>query len=121
MKLSHKIAAGVVSLVVGGVSIPVVPVPLTCNVAIRYPLYDTASGKLDDGFYDAANGVPAASSTAPFKAAHKVGEYAETYCTDDKGGKYVVPITTKEYSDLGLWGAKMPIKSTSESLIQKVL
>ena len=91
-----------------------------CDRAYTGTLYDTPSGHLDAGYYDAAN----ASSTAVGTPAHVVGEQSWTVCHDDLGKTYEFPMTGKEYADLAVGHFKsrqvmMPLEYARENAIKK--
>lgn len=90
-------------------------VPVDCPDSNITDLYDTPSGNMDVGYYDASGKVPDMSTTT-YRAANKIGKQAYTLCSDPKGNKFIIPLTIQEYNALALPNAGTPQKTVLEEV-----
>lgn len=95
--------------------VQVVSVPVDCPDSNITDLYDTPSGVIEAGYYDASGKVPDMSTTT-YKAASKIGKRAYTICHDQKGNKFIIPLTFQEYDALALPNAGTPQKTVLEEI-----
>ncbi len=80
-----------------------------CPTAEILPIYDTPSGSLDVGYFDAITGFSkgALSSSTPLIAAHITGKQAYDECYAPNGDKILVPITQVEFDGYSTKGGKI--------------
>lgn len=98
-------------------STQLVAVAVSCPHSEIYDLYDTPSGNVDPGYYD-ASGTPPDMSTTTYKAAHKIGRQAYTLCADGTGNQFILPLTVAEYAALAAPDAGTPQKTVLEAVTQ---
>jgi hypothetical protein len=95
---------------------PLVEVPLNCQFSYMANVFDTSSGRLDEGYY--LDAVPA---TTTGTVAHIVGQQAWTECHDKRGNVHKFQLTGDEYAALALPDAGTPQKSVMETSAQAAI
>jgi hypothetical protein len=90
-------------------TVALVEVKLDCKFSYMATVYDTPSGKLDEGYY--LDAVPA---TTTGQVAHAIGQQAWTECSDKAGNVHTFQLTNEEYAALALPGSSAPRKSVME-------
>lgn len=80
---------------VGGSNV-IVAMPTQCDQMEVFDTYDTPSGTLEQGYYDASLKAPDMSTTT-YKKATRVGKQPYARCHDIDSNQFYVAITPEEY------------------------